>query len=169
MLNKITNNNGFTLIEILASIILLTVIISLFLSIFPQMANTNNRNGEYLNAANVGKELLVLVKKNSYNDYNGRLILASSSQLKIENEKFTINSIKEIEKVINTKSAKNIQIKGIFKSINKGFNIEILISKSGVFTNEGLEDIFQQHQVTLIVRDNNSTQLTTTYGYIDEK
>ena len=62
MFHNLKNNSGFTLIEILASVVLLTVVLSMFLSIFPQMANMNNRTGDNLDAANVGKELLVKYK-----------------------------------------------------------------------------------------------------------
>ena len=63
MFHNLKNNSGFTLIEILASVVLLTVVLSMFLSIFPQMANMNNRTGDNLDAANVGKEVLVKMKK----------------------------------------------------------------------------------------------------------
>ena len=66
MFHNLKNNRGFTLIEILASVVLLTVVLSMFLSIFPQMANTNNRTGDNLDAANVGKEVLVRMKKLTY-------------------------------------------------------------------------------------------------------
>ena len=63
MFHNLKNNSGFTLIEILASVVLLTVVLSMFLSIFPQMANMNNSTGDNLDAANVGKELLVKMKE----------------------------------------------------------------------------------------------------------
>lgn len=169
MLNRMKNTSGFTLVEILASVVLLTVVISLFLSIFPQMASVNNKNGDNLDAANAGKELLVLVKKNTYTDFKSRLYPATSPELEIESNKFTINKIEETEKILNAKSHKYIQITGTFES----FDVEILVSNNGVFEDKIIDGkvekaTFQLHQVTIIVKNNNSAPLTTTYGYIEE-
>lgn len=59
------NYKGFTLIEVLASIVLLTIVISISLSIFPNMFRTNDVNEESLDAVAVAKDVLVNIKDNS--------------------------------------------------------------------------------------------------------
>ena len=148
MINKITNRNGFTLIEILASIVLLTVIISLFLSIFPQMGNMNHRNGENLDAANVSKELLVSIKKNNYNQVS----LGTSLP-------FAVVSVNPLEK--------DIIIIGKYKA----FKIRLTLTIAEEETDIGEVplhqlkiEIFDKNQTVLI--DNKANVLSTTYGYI---
>ncbi|MFJ7826936.1 type II secretion system protein J [Psychrobacillus sp. NPDC096623] len=151
MFRKTKNTNGFTLVEILASVVLLTVVISLFLSIFPQMSNMNNRNGENLDAANAAKELLMLVKENytlddSTNNLKGNILDFSISQN-------------------NTTS---IIVEGTYKALNdKIFFAEVKIEKNGAISNSKIDNLYQ---VTIKVknRQEDSKALATTYGYIRE-
>ena len=148
MINQILNRNGFTLIEILASIVLLTIVISMFLSIFPQMGNMNHRNGENLDAANVSKELLVSIKKNNYN----KVSLGTSLPLAVE----SVNSLK-----------KDIIIIGNYKH----FKVRLTLTIAEEETDIGKVplhrvkiEIFDKSQTVLI--DNKVNALSTTYGYI---
>lgn len=149
MINKITNGKGFTLIEILASIVLLTVVISLFLSIFPQMANTNNRNGDNLDAANVGKEILVLVK-DTYT------IESSSLQLNGNIPDFTIAD--------NTPSS--ILLEGFYETLRDNFFIEIEVDTLGAFLNSSVKNQLYQVTIRVYQSENSTNVLTTTHGYI---
>jgi len=158
MLNKFTNNNGFTLIEILASIVLLTVVISLFLSIFPQMGNMNQRNGDNLKAANVGKEVLVLVKKDKFTQFS------SNSTLSIK------TTIPNLTRVGNTFP---IIYKGTYKNWGESFFVQIRIEGVGELqAPSDFKQFHQLHQVRIDVDSKeiqkNSKSLTTTYGYIEE-
>ncbi|QFF99575.1 type II secretion system protein [Psychrobacillus glaciei] len=147
MFLKHKNTNGFTLIEILASIVLLTVIISMFLTMFPQMANMNNRTGDNLDAANVGKELLVIIKKNNYNNFSNNTNLA----------------IKEKIHTISINKSNNDYL--LLKDTYKSFFIEIKIYNSKVFPDNSTNQLYK---VSIEVKKNEAspTPLTTTYGYI---
>ncbi|SDM79847.1 hypothetical protein SAMN05518871_102262 [Psychrobacillus sp. OK028] len=149
MFSKIKNTSGFTLVEILASVILLTVVISFFLSIFPQMSNMNNRNGENLDSANVAKEVLVLVKEN-YSIDNSTLNLEGS----ILN--FTIAE----------NNSNSLIVKGTYDTLsNKKFFIELEINKTGAISNSTIDNLYQ---VKIKVKNSheNTNALATTYGYI---
>ncbi len=63
MQKTIKNEQGLTLIEVLASIVLLSIIIVSFLSLFPQISNFNKSTEENLQAAATAKEVRVLVKE----------------------------------------------------------------------------------------------------------
>lgn len=63
MQKSIKNQQGLTLIEVLASIVLLSIVIVSFLSLFPQITNFNKSTEENLQAAATAKEVRVLVKK----------------------------------------------------------------------------------------------------------
>jgi len=145
MLNKIKNTNGFTLIEILASIALLTVVISLFLSIFPQMANTNNRNGENLNAANVGKELLVEMKKIKYRK---AIEINYLPNLPIKNAK-------------NIGNSPNIIIEGDYNS----FRVKMTIYPNAEANVKGSSKSLYLMKIEVMSGENT---LTTTHGYLEE-
>ncbi len=63
MQKTIKNEQGLTLIEVLASIVLLSIVIVSFLSLFPQITNFNKSTEENLQAAATAKEVRVLVKE----------------------------------------------------------------------------------------------------------
>lgn len=58
-MQNITSEKGFTLIEILLSISLLSIVLIGFLSIFPQMGKLNTFNETKAEAINVAKEVLI--------------------------------------------------------------------------------------------------------------
>lgn len=64
MFRNFLNSRGFTLVEVLASVVLLAVVISLSLSIFPNMFRTNDVNEQSLDAVAIAKSALVKVKNN---------------------------------------------------------------------------------------------------------
>lgn len=64
MRGNFLNSRGFTLIEVLASVVLLAVVISISLSIFPNMFRTNDVNQESLDAVAIAKDALVRAKNN---------------------------------------------------------------------------------------------------------
>lgn len=129
--------------EILASVVLLTVVISLFLTMFPQMANINNKNGENLDAANVGKELLVKMKK-----------LTLDKAILKENLPITISS--------NINSSSNpIIILGTYDSNNQSFKAKITI-----WPTPDVNGAQTLHRMQIDIMNSNDRILTTTYGYL---
>lgn len=148
MFHNLKNNSGFTLIEILASVVLITVVLSMFLSIFPQMANMNNRTGDNLEAANVGKEVLVKMKKLSYEN------ITSKTNLPIANTTYT-------------NSTSNIQINGTYVTNVKNYNVEININKTHDVEVNSSTTRLRRFSIE-ILDDQNKNTLTTTYGYLQK-
>jgi len=145
MINKIKNSNGFSLIEILASIVLLTVVISLFLSVFPQMANMNNRNSGNLDAANIAKELLVEIKKIKFNE-------ASIGT----NLPFAVTSVNR------SKDGKKKVVFGDYKSFKVRLSVTETVEETDVPLHRLKIEIFKKEQDVLI----ETNVLSTTHGYI---
>lgn len=60
--------NGFTLIEVLASIIIIGIILTVFFGFYSQSMLFSNKNQQQLEALNIAREVLVHVQeKTSYN------------------------------------------------------------------------------------------------------
>lgn len=78
MRGNFLNSRGFTLIEVLASVVLLAVVISISLSIFPNMFRTNDVNEQSLDAVAVAKDVLVRAKTSEYKPF----ILATTATSK---------------------------------------------------------------------------------------
>lgn len=57
--NSYANENGLTLVEVLASIVLLMIVLITFIHFFPQMATTNHKNIERNRAINIAREELL--------------------------------------------------------------------------------------------------------------
>jgi len=146
MIKKFTNKNGFTLIEILVSIVLLTVVISLFLTIFPQMGNMNNLTGDNLDAANVGKELLVKMKNRTYSE------ATSGTRLPIT---LTHN----INKLTDP-----ITLTGIYYSNEKSIKVNISLWSAADVSGT----VQSLHKIKIDVLNSQDKILTSTYGYIKE-
>lgn len=143
MLNYNKNQYGLTLIEVLASVVLFTVVIALLLSIFPQMTNINNKTGNNLDAANVGKELLFVIKDKDNLTFNGTHYIGSVPGLSLSES--TANSLK-----------------GIYNS----FYVEIFIGKEA-FSGSNVAN--QLYTVEINIKKNKESQtLTKTYGYINK-
>lgn len=68
MLNRLKNNNGFTLIEVLASIVILSIVIVSFVALFPQMSLFNEKTKENLDAITIAKDVLVKMKSTKFTD-----------------------------------------------------------------------------------------------------
>lgn len=81
MFRNFLNSRGFTLVEVLASVVLLAVVISLSLSIFPNMFRTNDVNEQSLDAVAVAKDALVNAKNGGYNT---SFVEISGSELQVE-------------------------------------------------------------------------------------
>ncbi|PZX07073.1 prepilin-type N-terminal cleavage/methylation domain-containing protein [Psychrobacillus insolitus] len=145
MFHNLKNNSGFTLIEILASVVLLTVVLSMFLSIFPQMANMNNRTGDNLDAANVGKEVLVKMKKITYGD---AIEISKLTDLPIENAK-------------KISTSPNTVIEGNYNSFKVRMTIYPNASANVTGTAQSL------YLMKIEVMNGNNT-LTTTHGYLEK-
>lgn len=144
MLTKIKNTKGLTLIEVLASIVLLSIVIISFLPLFPQISLMNTKTEDNLQAANVGKELLVELRNYKYSEFKPRV-----EQL--------ISAIETVGPVSETK-----QYTGQYKSADAKVTYDIIIT---LYTSPSVKGSIQTiYKFKIEVLQNNNI-LTTTYGY----
>lgn len=81
--------NGFSLVEILASLTILGIVFISFMTIFPQMNNFNNRTEAKLETMNVAKQELAKLKSTRYPiDINKKI---KSSTIKAPYETFLLS------------------------------------------------------------------------------
>src|SRR5690625_3684322 len=87
---KIMNENGLTLVEVLASVVLLTIIITIFLNVFMQSAKTNTTSEEIVDATYLAQtEMEKIYSKSIETKYNEReniFLELGYSPLSTENE-----------------------------------------------------------------------------------
>ncbi|WP_153732689.1 type IV pilus modification PilV family protein [Sporosarcina obsidiansis] len=62
---RANNENGMTLVEILAALVILGIVFISFMTIFPQMNNFNNKTETKLVSMNLAKKELQEIKKDS--------------------------------------------------------------------------------------------------------
>jgi len=144
---KINDQKGLTLVEILASIVLLTVIIGFFIVNFPNISNINNKIGENLNAANTGKELLVMMKESGYQS-------TIAGTLPVSNPKITYWK-QNIE--VNKSEADSMIVKGTYNN----FNVNIIVTINPEINTQTL------HRIQIQILNSNNSTITTIYGYLE--
>lgn len=142
MINRLNNNNGLTLLEVLASIVILSIVVVSFLSLFPQMSLFNEKTKENLDAVTIAKELLVEMKSARYtaiisepltNLPDGLTIIENPTEPLTEGEKMIIEGNyrnNDVRIVINPNKTSMENIEGdinyhemkidIFKDISSG-------------------------------------------------
>lgn len=140
MTKYLKNYHGLSLIEVLASIVLLSIVLIGFMSVFPQMSLMNEKTGENLDGTTIAKELLVEMKKIKYPNLSTSLP--------------TGLSIKE-------SNSTDIIITGQYKNSP----VKVTVKK----TIDGSSTIQSLHQMKIEVFDANNRLLSTTYGYMTEK
>jgi len=137
------NEKGLTLIEVMASIVLLSIVIVSFLSLFPQITNFNDSTEKNLQAAAVAKEIRVLVKE---------------EKIDISNPQKTTFLINETVTEMND----TILHKGEYNN----FSVEVTIWKNEKYSSTVYEDLYQM-KVSILNENNN--EISYTYGYISNK
>jgi prepilin-type N-terminal cleavage/methylation domain-containing protein len=143
MLKLYENEKGLTLIEVLASIVLLSVVIMSFLSLFPQITNFNKYTEENLQAAATAKELRVLVKE-KFDNFE-----SPTSTNVLVNETMDISS-------------DSIKFIGQFND----FPVEVVIFKDKKDVSGSFEDLYQ---MKISILNENNNEISYTYGYISNK
>ena len=134
------NENGLTLIEVLASIVILSIVIISFLSLFSQITHSNQSTEYNLQAASIAKELSVLVKDEEIN--------------------FTTPLVPSF--INGTRTVSNTDSEIIIKGSYKEFPVEITIRKDPNINKEGLIDLFQ---MKISIKNAQLNEVGYTYGY----
>ncbi len=136
------NQRGLTLIEVLASIVLLSIVIVSFLSLFPQITHFNNSTEENLQAAAVAKEIRVLVKEEAM------ILIPHPPNFSFTNERQgPFNHVY------------------IYKGQHNRFQVLLEVDENPYNQNRNIQNLYK-FKVTISNDENH--QLSVTYGFISQ-
>lgn len=139
------SEKGLTLIEVLASIVLLSIVIVSFLSLFPQITNFNKSTEENLQAAATAKEVRVLVKQEIES------LDSFPSNLSFTNERTLNNDVY------------------LYKGKYNDFEVFIEVHDQPFVGDEPLRnEIRNLYKYKVSVGHSNTRILSTTYGFISK-
>ena len=150
----ISNERGLTLIELLASIIILSIVILTFLSFFTNAFRFNAINSDSIQAMNIAREQQAMIKENDSDIH--QLLVNNSLTAEAAIRLHVNNSIEKTEK--------NGKDYYILKSTNTDYDITIAIEKDTHLT-ETFNDL---HEVHVEVKKNGKL-LSETYTYFESK
>ena len=161
-------DKGFTLVEILASIVILTIVLTVFMKFFALAAMFANENEKMLTASNDAREVLSLIQENQHiADY-----LAHYQIIQINNDTKDITNIDENP---ITSSTNHITVNSSTVTGNEVLNGILYENPSSSVDLKNLslsfsqaDSNFLQVDVSIINPENNNI-LSETYGYIPKK
>ena len=147
------NEKGFTLIEVLASIVILSLVLISIMSIFPQMGMVNNQNEQKTQAINTAKEVLI-----SWQDSTVvKTFLQSSSQTTGFNPAY-VNEDVNYTVFSNTKFANYYY----FETTKDEYKVQIKLKK----TPNKSSKISFVHQIDVQLFNSKGIMVAETYGYV---
>lgn len=177
MCKKTENQNGFTLIEVLLSIVILSIILTFFIGFFTQSANFTQKSGEKLSTMQTAQTVIHMIDSNVSEDVlktgltddlgnpiPGPALDESGNDISgpiIDNSSTVISNHLQSN---GTLEAGTYHIDGI-ENINKKFNITIHTSYNvnALISKNSNSNFFQ---VKISVKDpHNSISLSETYTY----
>ncbi|WP_071395931.1 type IV pilus modification PilV family protein [Bacillus tuaregi] len=142
------NQKGTTLIEVLLSIVILTIVLTSIMNFFPQMGHLNNKNLAHTNAVGIAKEELLFWQ----NEKAVLSALAKNQMHTLENYKGEAAGYYIFERQLNNyKREVKIQ-KEDEKKVNPS----------------GIEDEakYKAHYIHITIQNNQDELISETYGYI---
>lgn len=147
-----TNMNGFTLLEVLASIVILSIVVVTFLSFFPQMDLINKNTKDNLDSVAVAKELLAELKPFEYTEID-----RSSNPITLSTDPPTV-----LAKDDQQSTADFLIIHGTYRG--KGITVTINRKEEMYHTSEYLDKHEMKIEVFESIQKSNPS--STIYGFI---
>lgn len=137
---KANNENGFTLVEILAALTILGIVFISYMTIFPQMNNMNERTETKLVTMNIAKEELRELKNNP-NKLNSDKKISNDTSSSTELYRYDIDGSKqykcEVIYYTNPELKRNSSIEGRNSDGSVSLNkVEISVMKNGKLISE---------------------------------
>lgn len=146
-MNLKKSQKGLTLIEVVASIVILSIVLILGMSIFSQMEKTNSNSKENIDTANIGKELLFELKKLNFSNI-------SNTSLNEINKNFPI------EVMTLEDNGDDLSLIGTYQYLNKIYGVNIYISKD-------VEIGTRSHRRVMIdIKNSRDNISSTVHGYL---
>ncbi|KAB2338726.1 prepilin-type N-terminal cleavage/methylation domain-containing protein [Cytobacillus depressus] len=153
------NQKGLTLIEVLLSIVILSIILGTFIKFFPQMGLINKQNETKQQAVNLAKKELmywknVIETSNDFNVFrkNNNLTQSFSFINKTKGDTVTINIDTITIKTLSTNAS------------DSKFGVQVKINKKSDLTTEPIK-AYPIH-IKLLKEGNEANPYSETYGYI---
>lgn len=143
MKNFMKNEQGLSLVEVIASILILSIVIIAFVTIFPQMKSSNENTANNLNAANIAKEFLIVFKSKSYDELR--------TEIKVNNFDYKITN------------ENPLTLEGKYKYIEgEKVNVRVTVQSSTALSNITLREMLIE-----ILNENNIV-IAEIHGYLPE-
>lgn len=166
-MNKMKLEHGFTLLELLASIVIIVIVLTSFFSFFSQSAMFSKKNEENLVAMNLAREVLETVKKEAGKEEDG---IAPS---RFPSSIFDGSNCLDSTKINQAKGILNLNDDGTFKDVdNQLYPCLSLVSETDVNVSE-VDYKLMRVMVEIYQKAKEAGQsdqlLTKTYGYVREK
>lgn len=137
---RIQNERGLTLLEVLLSIVILTIVLVSVMKFFPQMGMMNKQNEEKLVSVNLMKKVLHdwQHKSDVKKLLNGEISADSITQFKEEKDDYYL-----------------------FEQTKDNFRVEIFIQRNSDLESEPTK----AHQINIRFFDDNNIKTAETFGY----
>ncbi|MEL4024534.1 type IV pilus modification PilV family protein [Lysinibacillus endophyticus] len=155
----INNEKGISLIEVIASLVILSFILISFVSFFPQMGKTNNSNEDKQQAISIAKTELIYWK--DYFEFNGpefkSFISTPSNSFSFIQTTDEIDSTEKETKIIISTKPRSTYSKPV-----SNYSYDLVIN-----TINDLENgTTNAYQIIIKMYKNETIPLTETYGYV---
>lgn len=136
---KLANQKGLTLMEILAAIVIITLIILFLGNLLPLMARTNEVNEKKIEAIHLANEQLIAWQE-YFQDPEKQII---PKKLCSENGKFVSRY-----------------------PLDNSYHVVVTIYPNDDYQSSDISGRIKAHQIRVQIYDEQNDQLTETYGYI---
>lgn len=149
---KVLNERGISLIEVVASIVLLAIILVSVINLLPQMGKKNNQNEDKQIAVNLASKELAYWQSALKNDFNTMLA----------NPNGTFSFIKSGDQ-LTYDGDDTISIKtSNTRSMSSKYYTEIKITKTPDLDSQPTK----ANQISIFIYKNNNILVAETYGYV---
>lgn len=149
---KVLNERGISLIEVVASIVLLAIILVSVINLLPQMGKKNNQNEDKQIAVNLASKELAYWQSALKSDFNTLLANPNATFSFIESgDKLTYDG----DDTITIKTSNT-------RSMSSKYNTEIKITKTPDLDSQPTK----ANQISIFIYKNNNILVAETYGYV---
>ncbi|MBU8916634.1 prepilin-type N-terminal cleavage/methylation domain-containing protein [Bacillus sp. FJAT-29953] len=149
------SQKGLTLVEVLVSIVILSIILMTTMSFFPQMGFINKQNEDKTKAVNTAKEILI--------DWKGSDKVKNFLINKQPESDFLPNTVNENVYYISYDFSDSTYYN--FKTTRNNYNVNIKIKK----TTAKASDASSIHLIVVQILNTKGKPMSETYGYIKKR
>jgi Tfp pilus assembly protein PilV len=166
-MNKlIKNEKGLTLLEVILSFAILTIVITSFLALFPQVAKFNQKTDESFTAINLANEKLAIIEQ---------IAKKSSKEMDVTKKIFVIGSANQLEMKSLSKDNTNFSKLNLTQNISNQTNEYIMNTQDGNYATKititkapdtQTTSVIHLYRVFIEVQSSEGSKKTELYGYV---